>query len=471
MQPIQKHSLPEHEDWTFPDQELNAHIHGLHLYPARMHPPVARRAIELFASERDLILDPFCGSGGVLAEARIKGYRSIGIDINPLACLLSRVKTTPLNPNLLSQKWKLLLCQLKRNLQEPLLPKIVEDLEKASKIDNKKKKTELLRSVRNDFEENEFSITDFSSLNLLYWFKPKTVVELAVIKNCIDNLLKGEVRDFFYVCLSKTVRCASGTRKGEFKLYRIPEAKWEKFNPATLEIFTRIVTDNIVRMADFHKIIAESNFVSPPPIVILSDTRKIFSNEFSRKDKNLLFEYNGSSLTGKVNLIITSPPYGDSGTTVAYGQFSRYLSFWLGFRKEDYYDVDRWSLGGKDKDEKLESMTLNQVLKAIDAKNQKRALQIKSFYVDLNICLGNLYKVLASNGKICFVLGNRNISGFRIPTDQILVELAKSFGFEYNGAFSRSILKKRIPWKSSPTNTPGEKIETISEERIVVLGK
>ena len=70
-----------------------AHIHGFHAYPARMHPTLARRCVELLAPAGATVLDPFCGSGTVLVEARLAGRIAGGIDLNPLAVLLSRLKT------------------------------------------------------------------------------------------------------------------------------------------------------------------------------------------------------------------------------------------------------------------------------------------------------------------------------------------------------------------------------------------
>jgi Putative RNA methylase family UPF0020 len=70
--------------------------HPFHTYPARMHPATARVLVELVAdgAKRDQpIVDPFCGSGTVLVEARANGFRTIGSDLNPLAALVARAKT------------------------------------------------------------------------------------------------------------------------------------------------------------------------------------------------------------------------------------------------------------------------------------------------------------------------------------------------------------------------------------------
>ena len=80
--------------------------HGLHPYPAGMIPQIARRLIEKYSNRDDVVLDPFCGSGGVLVEATLLDRKSFGIDINPLACLLARVKTTPIDPKRLIEEWR-----------------------------------------------------------------------------------------------------------------------------------------------------------------------------------------------------------------------------------------------------------------------------------------------------------------------------------------------------------------------------
>jgi DNA modification methylase len=69
-----------------------AHVHGFHSYPAKMHPLVARRLIEAFSAPGERVLDPFCGSGTVLVEARLAGRAAVGVDANPLAVRLARLK-------------------------------------------------------------------------------------------------------------------------------------------------------------------------------------------------------------------------------------------------------------------------------------------------------------------------------------------------------------------------------------------
>jgi hypothetical protein len=78
-----------------PDDPDRGHVHGFHTYPARMHPVTAARLVRALSEEGATFLDPFCGSGTVLVEAMIAGRRTVGVDLNPLAVRLARVKTNP----------------------------------------------------------------------------------------------------------------------------------------------------------------------------------------------------------------------------------------------------------------------------------------------------------------------------------------------------------------------------------------
>lgn len=86
----------QHTDWTFADAKTNAGVHGIHPYPAKFVPQIPRHLLECFhAVVGGPVLDPFCGSGTTLVECQSLGIRSFGIDLNPIATLVSRVKTDP----------------------------------------------------------------------------------------------------------------------------------------------------------------------------------------------------------------------------------------------------------------------------------------------------------------------------------------------------------------------------------------
>src|SRR3989344_8108566 len=91
--------------WDFKSAYTKYSNHGFHTYPAMMIPQIARRLIETYGKNAKVILDPFMGSGTAILEAKLhKNFKkAYGIDINPLALLISKVKSTPINPDVL---WK-----------------------------------------------------------------------------------------------------------------------------------------------------------------------------------------------------------------------------------------------------------------------------------------------------------------------------------------------------------------------------
>ena len=80
-------------DWNFSGATQDA-LSNIHPYPARFIPDIPRELISALGCEENCaILDPFCGSGTTLLEAQRAGYEAVGVDLNPIACLISRVKT------------------------------------------------------------------------------------------------------------------------------------------------------------------------------------------------------------------------------------------------------------------------------------------------------------------------------------------------------------------------------------------
>jgi DNA modification methylase len=84
-------------DWDFTDANTGYLTHAIHPYPAKYIPQIPKALIRELASIGDTVLDPFCGSGTTLVEALRLECHAVGIDANPLACLISRAKTTILS--------------------------------------------------------------------------------------------------------------------------------------------------------------------------------------------------------------------------------------------------------------------------------------------------------------------------------------------------------------------------------------
>ena len=403
--------------WDFKGVKTKPHTHIFHSYPAMFIPQVARRLLLTYTKKGDTICDIFCGSGTALVESRLIGRNSYGIDLNPLAIFLAKVKTTPIDPNKLSSEY-----------------------------------LKLLNRIKNIKREN-IEILKFK--NIEFWFKKNVIIELAKIKKAINTIKHKDTRDFFMVAFSEIVRKSSNSKNREFKLVRIKGEKLDNFNPNVLELFSQKVEANIAGMSDFYNDVDKKSRTK----IILGD---------SSRD-------NGVE-EGSVDCIITSPPYGDSRTTVAYGQFSRLPAQWMDLFEEpnNASRVDNDLLGGKATKElkhELSSKYLLETLDKISKKDEKRAGEVLSFNIGLNECLKQSYKILKLKGYFCIVIGNRQVKQVRIPTDFIIAELAQEIGFTCEDIFVRNIPGKRMPIKNSPTNVTGELEETMTKESIVVLRK
>src|SRR5260370_26850468 len=85
-------------DFDFTGSDTGYLTHGLHPYPAKFIPQIPDVLIRELSSEGDTVADVFCGSGTTLVEALILNRNAIGFDANPLACMITRPKTTRFAP-------------------------------------------------------------------------------------------------------------------------------------------------------------------------------------------------------------------------------------------------------------------------------------------------------------------------------------------------------------------------------------
>ena len=84
-------------DWNFPGRIAQSDIEGLHPYPAKFITEIPGALLDaLPIPPGTTVLDPFCGSGATLVEGQRRGIPCMGIDLNPIAGLIARVKTSPM---------------------------------------------------------------------------------------------------------------------------------------------------------------------------------------------------------------------------------------------------------------------------------------------------------------------------------------------------------------------------------------
>lgn len=410
-------------DWTGKDEDTQYFTHGFHPYPARMPPHISRHLLRLYSrSKDDKILDPYCGSGGVLVESMLYDRAAVGVDLNPLAVLIAKVKTTVLDPKTLSQV-----------------------------------RNDLISKIQKRLNSNNILIPPHIP-NLNFWFKPEAVIGLTAIKEELDDLKADkDIYEFFQVCFSLAVRKSSNIKNGEFKLYGKQGKEKEAFQPRPFETFSKITRDNINKMQDFSK--EMEKHPEGKAVVLKGDTRNILGI-----DPDAIAE-------GTFKMVITSPPYGDSHTTVAYGQFSKFSSLWLGLPEDDVLMVDRRGLGGEivKKEKDLESPKLSEILSLISKTDERRAKEVYSFYYDADICLEQITRsLIREQSYCCYVIANRTVRRVSIPTDEIFVEMGRKYNLKHLTTLHRDIPNKHIPLVNAPENIPGLKGTTMTKESIVI---
>jgi hypothetical protein len=167
--------------------------------------------------------------------------------------------------------------------------------------------------------------------------------------------------------------------------------------------------------------------------------------------------------------VLTSPPYGDSKTTVAYGQFSQFSNEWLGI---DYArQIDVLLMGGKHKKKNYTNGILSDYIREVEQHDSKRSLEVSAFYFDLEKSIQDVAYSVKPGGKVVYVVGNRRVKGIQLPTDQFIAEKFCQNGFGHLTTYERQISNKVMPSKNSPSNKTGVTFDTMTQEFIVICEK
>lgn len=454
--------------WDFRVDDTKEYTHGLHNYPAMMVCPISRNIIRMVKELQPVhaLFDPFTGSGTVLVEGMLSGIETVaGNDINPLALLLTKVKTTPIKHDLLVKETDSLLSRISSRRSElswalDSIDSYIIDTLGLDVSDKKGWGDEAPKYLEQFCTEKKLDIIVPDFKNLGYWFRPRVILELSIIKTEIEKIQDKDVRDFIFIALSESIRFVSNRRNGEFKMFRMPVAKVRTFNPDVFNEFKKILIRNIDKMQDFCEALGKEN-AHPKVSVFRNDACTLTDAPDDTYD-----------------LIITSPPYGDSRTTVAYGEYSRLSLQWINLfdlTEKEIMGVDRSLMGGKKYRNGfefiLQSPTLRESLERIKDKDVERAGDVYSFYADLDASIKSVAAKTCSGGYQFWVVGNRTVKNELLKTDVIITELAPQYGLTPIFTVDRNIPNKVMPSQNSPTNVSGATGSTMTMEHIIILRK
>ncbi|MFU8648186.1 DNA methyltransferase [Lysinibacillus sp. RSDA_15] len=431
----------DHQYWDFKSATKKSGIHTLMRYPATMVPEMQQELIQILVESTGAknILDPFMGSGTVLVEGLRNNLTVYGNDINPLAYYLckSKLKYIPIKT-------------LKRELE----------------------------NLKTNFENNRNLNSEYSFNKIEKWFKPDIISSLSILRELILKINNQEVKEFFLITLADIVTQTKNSQSSTFKLHKKPDDKIASYQVDVIELFNNKLTKNIRNYEDFIQEIRQEKICNSS-----NQNKKVKLACGDSKSLKSKLKIND----GEIDLIVTSPPYGDNHTTVTYGQFSILPLHWIkdGLNKSsidmsllnNFNAIDTASLGGRNaKIETIEtsgiledSINLNSFYHQLLGLDQiEKARKVASFIIDFRVTLSELGRLLKRDGYMALVVGNRKVHNIEVPFDNIIIDLLENeFSLIHN--FDRKIINKKIPKKVSRVNATS--VESMNNEIILIFRK
>lgn len=248
--------------WDFTNARTKFGPHNIHPYPAKFIPQIPRSLIEIFhPGDGSKILDPFCGSGTTLVEAMSLGLPAVGVDVHPLATLISKVKTTPLSADIL-----------------PIGKAIIEAAQE--------------KTAR----QNVF-VPDIPNVD--HWFPKNIQIALTALIAEIQRFPDPQIADALKVAFSSIIvrvsNQESDTRYAAVEKGTTPAMVWTLFEKAVTTVQTALLKPNL--------------FQSAAQVEVINDDLMSIHHEKIGKG---------------IGLVVTSPPYPNAYEYWLYHKYRMY---------------------------------------------------------------------------------------------------------------------------------------------------
>jgi len=368
----------------------------IHPYPAMIADDLAMELGRQFVKPGQRVLDPFCGTGRTLLAAAEFGAECVGLDINPLATFLTCAKSGNPRVDVLEN----FLLNAPARFNDLTVP--VRDLEFGRKVE---------------------------------WFSRASKIELSALINWINesNLDSDELK-IVAALLSATAREVSYCRQDGWKLHRISPKARKRLSASAGEVFKRRLR---VALRD----LTNAKRPSGSFRIITGDAR------------NLCHLLGPDEQHQGVDLVITSPPYGDSRTTVQYGAMS---GLCLGVLRHLHRlnidvitggEIDRRCLGGaplEDSRSKRDPFFCRSCYWYGGLENPCLKL-VRRFLEDIELSCREISKVLRRGGRAVFIVARRSIGGWRLKLDRFLIDTLTRWHLLFEGMCIREISGKIVP--------------------------
>jgi len=362
------------------------YTHGFHKFPAKYIPEIPRWAILKFSKEDDIIIDPFCGSGTTNVEAILNKRNSYYVDVDPIALLLTKVKTNPID-----------------------------------KEDLRKNKDWLIRAI---YSINESDIPEFPNRD--YWFEPEVLQDLGVVTRCINLIENLHIRDFFSVCLSSILKEVSNADPKFLYALAISRKMREQKN-RIIDVkgtFVKRVKELVPLMIKFSKACPKGHFV-----------------KFLGKDA-LEIELPDES----IDLGVTSPPYCNA---VDYPRANQLQIYWFGLwrgklseLKEHYVGTEKVPAKEYKELHKYGNTRLDEILETIYEVDKRRSYVLYKYFTDMRKNFIEVKRILKPRSHYVVAVADNIVRKVSVPTHAILMNLAQEVGFEIVDHFGSALMMR-----------------------------
>lgn len=388
--------------------------HYFHPYKGKFHPKMVRALLNyIYPKSQGTILDNFAGSGTLLVEASLLGLDSVGVEINPLSCLMSNVKCYSLNLD---------TSRLKDGSNE-YLKTLTEEIYNWKR--GAHRSLPLFKGQVNHNWVSEESKQLCIKLKNALRDKEKTVPQVLIARALLNNINDEEIKNFLLLSLSGTISDVARRTGDQF-----------------LDVFRGRLNDLYLRIFLFQK---------------LNETLKIRlgkSKTYIADTRNMEKEIPSDSIDGIVN----SPPY-----AVALDYIKNdYPQLVLLELTESIDKLERDMMGNPrvnyDRKEQMEKLTKedenlidfsesgNKIVNYLVSNGRQQAgLRSFKFFTDMIKALREMKRVLKKGGKAAIVIGNNHFMAggntIEVPNDKVLLEIAENLDFEVDRVIGRKLQK------------------------------
>ena len=379
--------------------------HNYHPFPAKFPPQLPRKFINHLAAPGDIVLDPMLGSGTTIVEALLGGHPSMGVDIDPLAVKISRVKVAPLD----------------RIHTAAIGEQILRNAARAIEVG----KTTLEEQLARQWDKKTRSFVD-------YWFTPETQVELLALVNEIRRIADPEIRRFFELVFSATIITKSGGVSLAFDLAHT--------RPHRAKVVLDRDGNIIIGAAHADSENARIRFLTKTLRSPLVEFQKRFRQNLAHTIEAVPEKIAPKILYGNaqhlplrdatVGLIVTSPPY--ASNAIDYMRAHKFSLVWFGYSIDALSRRRKTYIGGDAVSgiclEKMPALP-QQVIAQVTALDEKKGKSLHRYYSEMTRTLAEMYRVLKPGKAAIVVVGSSVMRGVDTRTAECLAEIGQAAGF------------------------------------------